>query len=472
MHAPPRLALLAALGLIALFPSLPLGGSVAAGDVDYGHLYPLNIEPVLPASQPDLELELSIVKPNGEWTGSLATYHPNQPLLLPKIRSSVDVLLRSKDGLWAARELLTQHPSDKTLPLPLKPRGILSGVVVDSDGHPMHCLVQAIATNGTIYTSATSEDGTFRLAWLDEGKYRVMSPLTVHGRCEQDVLAIAGQEVHLRLEPQPTQGPATEIIGQVQSSSGDYREDLRVRIWPMDAEAAPSHANVVWRDSNDGVKGSFSIQATIGEQYVLALEKDDAHPAYFTQAPISAPTEVSIFCEDSSPHADLIVKPMHEGELEAIEPFEVALTWGDQVIWRDSLNGEVVIEGAPVDRPISWMVRSPGSAPAYGELTLKEAALTQKLSPSLEPGWGEGLRLILPDGAPAANVPVYLDGVPAGSTDLEGLLTLKSHKRPTYLSLDAAHLRLFGGGSSTQALDSLTDRDDLGRVLIVLLPRD
>ena len=120
MHAPPRLALLAALGLIALFPSLPLGGIVAAGDAADGHLYPLNIDPVIPAGHPDLRLELSIVRPNAAWTGPLATYRADQPLLLPRIRRSVEVLLRSQDGLWAARELLHNHPSATATPLTLR----------------------------------------------------------------------------------------------------------------------------------------------------------------------------------------------------------------------------------------------------------------------------------------------------------------------------------------------------------------
>jgi hypothetical protein len=472
MHAPPRLALLAALGLIALFPSLPLGGSVAAGNVDKGQLYPLNIDPILPAGHADLSLDLSIVKPGGDWTGSLATYYPGQPLLLPRLKSSVEILLRSQDGLWAARQTLAQHPSDAPLSLRMEPRGVLSGVVLDSDGLPIHCLVQALAQDGTIHTAATSDGGRFRLAWLPEGKYQVVSPLTVHGRGEQDVLAIAGQEVHIRLEPQPTQGPAAEIIGQVQSSSGGYHEDLRVKIWPVDPEAAPSQAQVIWQDSNNGIQGTFAIPATLGERYILALEKEDVHPTYFTHAPISAPSEISIFCEDSTPHTDLIVKPMRAGESGAAHPFEVAITWGDEVIWRDSLDGEVRIEGAPVNLPISWMIRSPGAATLYGEMTIKEATTAKTLSPSLESGWGEGLHLVLPDGTPAINVSVFLDGEPAGFTDAKGTLTLKRSERPTFLSLDVAHLRLFGGGNATQPLDSLKDRDDLGRLLLVLLPRD
>jgi hypothetical protein len=336
----------------------------------------------------------------------------------------------------------------------------------------MHCLVQARGQDGTIYTEATTDDGSFRFGWLSEGKYRLISPLTVHGRCEQDVLAIAGQEVHLSLEPLPTQGPSAEIIGHVQSSSGDYRESVRVRLWPLDSESAPSQAKVIWSEKDDVVEGTFKIPATQGEHYVLALEKDDVHPTYFTQSPISAPSQVNIFCEDSAPHTALVVSPKHEGEVEDVEPFEVAITWGDEVIWRDSLDGEVRIEGAPVNLPIAWMVRSSGTAPEYGELTIKESSRSQTLSPSLLSGWGEGLHLILPDGTPAANVPVFLDGRPAGITDSRGTLTLRGAERPTHLSLDATHLRFFGATNATRTLDSMKDRDDLGRLLLVLLPRD
>jgi hypothetical protein len=240
----------------------------------------------------------------------------------------------------------------------------------------------------------------------------------------------------------------------------------------LDAESAPSQAKVIWNEKDDVVHGTFKIPATEGEQYVLALEKDDNHPAYYIHSPISAPSQVNIFCEDSAPHAELVVSPKHEGAVEDVTPFEVAITWGDEVIWRDSLDGEVRIEGAPVNLPIAWMVRSSGTAPAYGELTIQDAAGPQRLSPSLLSGWGEGLHLILPDGTPAANVPVFLDGEAAGITDSRGTLTMRNAERPTHLSLDSAHLRFFGGMNATRTLDSMKDRDDLGRLLLVLLPRD
>jgi len=473
MHAPPRLALLAALGLVALFPNLPLGGSVAAGNPGDGELYALQLDPVYPAGSSEMTLDLCVVSPGAMWAGTLATYHPDLPLLLPQIRSTCEVLLRSHDGLWAARSLLETHPSTTPLSMHLEPRGVLSGVVLDSNGKPMHCLVQAQGNDGTLYTVATSDDGMFRFGWLSEGKYQLVSPLTLHGRCEKDVLAIAGQEIHLRLEPQPTQGPPTEIIGQVQSRTGEYRESLYVRLWPLDAEAAPTHAKVVW-DEGEGnvISGSFAIPATQGERYVLGLEKEDTLPATFTQAPILAPTQVNIFCEDSVPHADIVVRPRHEGDVDSVRPFEVALSWGDEVFWRASLEGEVRIEGLPTEIPIAWMVRSSDTATAYGEFTLKDLGATYRLNPRLDSGWGDGLRLRLPDGAPAANVLVSLDGVPAGRTDINGLLTLKRTQRPTYLSLETGNLRLFGAENSTRTIDSLKDRDELGRLLLVLLPRD
>jgi len=336
----------------------------------------------------------------------------------------------------------------------------------------MHCLVQAKSADGLTRTVATSDDGTFRFAWLPEGRYQVMSPLTVHGRCQQETLAIAGQEVHLQLEPKPTQGPATEIIGQVHSSSGEYCESLKVRLWPLDLEAAPAQANVEWAGHGGAMQGSFKIPATIGERYVVALEKADVLPTYYNQAPISAPSEINIFCEDASPHAQLIIKPELEGVAIPAQPFEVAIEWGGQVIWRESTDGAVSIEGAPVDTPISWMVRTAGAVPAYGDLLLTQPDALEQLTPDLSSGWGEGLRITLPDGAPAAHVPVYLDGELAGQTDSAGTLTLKSQTCPTYLSIDSAHLRMFGGATTTQKLASLRDRDDLGRLLLVLLPRD
>ena len=472
MHAPPRLALLAALGLLAIFPSLPLGGSVAAGDSIDEHLYPLNIEPVLPAGLSDLTLELCLAQANEPWTGAIATYQSSQPLLLPRLKTSVDVILRSQDGLWSARETLEAHPSTKPLELPLTSKAILSGVVRDSDGAPMHCLVQAKDGDGAIHTVATSDDGTFRFAWLPEGKYQLTSPLTVHGRCEQEVLAIAGQEIHLQLQPRTEASPDAEIFGQVQSSSGQYCESLKVKIWPLDPELAPTQASVTWSGEAGSMKGAFKLPAALGEQYVLAVEKQDLLPAYFTRGLISAPDEVNIFCEDGAPHADLMIRPTLESTPEAAEPFEVAISWGEQVIWRDSLEGAVSISGAPVETPISWMVRATGTAPSYGELIVQGTDEPALLTPTLTPGWGEGLLLTLPDGTPAGGVAVYLDGELAGYTDSRGTLTLKSSVAPTFLSIDAAHLRMFGGASTTQRLDSLRDRDDLGRILLVLLPRD
>jgi len=473
MHAPPRLALLAALGLIALFPSLPISGSVEAGDQQQGELFALNIQVHSPAAHQGLELDIAMVPPGGPWVAPLTAYHHEQTLLLTSVTSSCDVILRSRDGLWEAREALDKHPSGEPLRMRLEPRGILSGVVLDSDNKPMNCLVQAQGQDGALFTVGTSDDGTFRFAWLPEGKYHLISPLSVHGRCRTDAIAIAGQEIHLRLQPRPTEGPPAEIIGHVQSRSGEYREELRVRLWPLDADAAPSEADVVWQQNDDQViSGSFVIPATQGEEYVLRVEKSDLHPTAYRHAPISAPDGVEIFCDDSSPHTDLIVRPVHEGDVEGVQEFEVALSWGHEVVWRNSQSGECRINGVPTDRPVAWMVRAPNTAPAFGELTVAEPRPQHVLNPRLNSGWGEGLRLVLPDGAPAANVLVHLDDEPAGRTDMRGLLTLQRSQPPTHLSLQSDHVRLFGGAGSTRPLTSLTDRDEFGRLLLVLLPRD
>ena len=474
MQAPPRLALLAALGLVAIFPNLPLGESFAAGDQEPGELFALEIEPYFPASRPGMELDIAIVQPGAPWTGPLARYRPEQPLLLTRVHASCDVLLRSHDGLWAARAILDEHPSNEPLPMKLEPRGILSGVVLDSDNSPMHCLIQAHAQDGTLFPGAPSDDGTFRFPWLQEGKYRLISPLSVHGRCETDVISIAGQEIHIELKPQPTEGPPAEIIGHVQSQSGEYRGALRVRLWPMDANAAPTDADVVWNETTDqGVSGSFTISATRGEQYFMRVEKNDLFPAAYSRTPITAPArDVQIFCDDAAPHTELVVSPLHEGEVEVVQEFEVAVSWGDEVIWRSGRGGECRFEGVPTGLPVSWMVRSSETAPAYGESIFAGADSRTTLTPQLTSGWGEGLRLILPDGAPAANVLVQLDGQPAGRTDIDGLLTLRRAQRPSHLSLHADHIRLFGGTSTSRSLSSLTDRDEFGRLLLVLLPRD
>jgi len=475
MHAPPRLALLAALGLVALFPGLPIGGSVAAGDQEQGELFALDVQPQFPSSQLDMELDMALVQHGDPWTGPLARYRPEQPLLIPQERpSSCDVLLRSRDGFWAARAVLERHPDSEPLPMKLEPRGILSGVVLDSDNAPMHCLIQAHGQDGSYFTAATSIDGTFRFAWLPEGKYRLISPLSVHGRCESEVISIAGQEIHIELKPQASEGPPTEIIGHVQSKSGEYREALRVRLWPMDANAAPTDADVVWDEPTaQGTSGSFTIPATRGEEYFLRVEKSDLFPAAYSRAPITAPAkDVEIFCDDAVPHTELVISPLHQGDVEIVQTFEVALSWSDEVIWRSGHSGECRFEGVPTGVPVSWMVRSANTAPAYGESVFDETGPRTMLTPRLTSGWGEGLHLILPDGAPASNVLVQLDDEPAGRTDNDGLLTLRRPQRPSRLSLHADRCRLFGGNDNSRPLEGLTDRDEFGRLLLVLLPRD
>jgi hypothetical protein len=474
MHAPPRLALLAALSLLALFPSLPLGSSVVAGGQDQDELYGLEILPLCPATEQDLVLDLALVPSGGSWIGPLALYRPDQPLLLTKIHATCDVLLRSRDGLWAGRSHLKQHPSPAPLPIRLEPRAILSGVVLDSDNRPMNCLVQAKGRDGSVSTVTTSKDGTFRFAWLPEGKYELISPLSAHGRCRTSAMAIAGQEVHLRLQPQPTQGPSTKITGHVQSHSGDYREDIHVRLIPMDVEAAPTEADVVWHETaTQGINGSFEIPATLGAEYIVRVEKNDLLPTVYSHSPFLAPNHAfEILCDDSTPHTDLLVRPIQDGAAEDLQDFEVALSWGPEVIWRSTSNGTCLIQGLPTGVPVSWMVRSPNTAPVYGRRVFALSNAPEELIPQLSAGWGEGLRLALPDGSPAAHVLVYLDGALAGQSDLHGLLTVHSPQVPTTLSLRAEYLRLFGGSGTTRLLSDLTDRDEFGRLLLVLLPRD
>jgi len=473
MHAPPRLALLAALGLVALFPNLPVRGTVAASDHQDAELLTLNIEPIYPAGVSNLELDVALVSPGDPWNGPLTTYQPDQPLLLTRVRSATDVLLRSRDGLWAARSVLVNQTAQTPLIMRLEERGVLSGIVFDSSNQAMQCLVQAQAKDGTIYTAATSVDGTFRFAWLPEGKYELISPLTVNGRCKSSVNAIAGQEVHLRLQPQSTSEPETQVIGHVQSESGEYREPIRVKLWPLDSDAAPSDALVVWSETEEeGVSGSFVIPATQGKEYVLRLEKDDHLPTTYTYTTIQAPHSVEVYCDDRAPHTTLLIQPRYEDRPAQVEDFEVAVSWGSTVHWHSSLDGQCAITGVPTDTPVTWMLRSQGTTPVHGELELDPERPVHELNPSLLEGWGEIVRLVLPDGAPAANIQIDLDSQPAGRTDIDGLITLHQAQAPTHLSLHTEHLRFFGGSHSSRPLASLNDRDEFGRLLLVLLPRD
>lgn len=473
MHAPPRLALLAALGLIALFPSLPLGSSVVAGDQNPDALIALDLCLEAPAAARDLELDLALVSAGQPWTGALARYRPDQALLLPPIHAPCDVLLRSSDGLWAGRARLAPQPSGALLPIRLQPRGILSGIVLDSKGRPLHCLVQAQTEGQQLRTIATQEDGTFRFAWLPEGKYRISSPLTANGRGITSAIAIAGQEIHIRLQPQPTQGPAAKVVGHVRSRTGAYRKPLRVRLLPVDVNASPTDAEVVWQAQQGGIiQGSFELPATLGEQYFVRVQKDDQTPAVYDHSPILAPhQDFVILCDDASQRTTLKLQPQVDVGAAGPMDFEVALTWGEGVIWRNTSSGSCTIEGLPTGVPVHWMVQAANTAPAYGTRVFQPERSHHSLRPSLRAGWGEGLHLVFPDGTPAAHVHVLLDGVPAGRSDAHGLLTVHGAAAPTRLSLHADHMRVFGGEGPSRLLTDLKDRDELGRLLLVLLPR-
>ena len=152
--------------------------------------------------------------------------------------------------------------------------------------------------------------------------------------------------------------------------------------------------------------------------------------------------------------------------------FEIAVSWGQGVTWRSTDDAECALEGVPCDTPIEWLVRAPGRVPVYGEALFSESKKEALLAPRLNLGWGEGLKIVHPDGAPAANLLVLLDGEEAGRTNDAGTLTMQADQRPETLSLGTESHRLFGGSASVRSLDSLIDRDELGRLLLVLLPRD
>jgi len=465
---------LAALGLVALLPSFPLGGDVVAREGDDTQIFSLELIPHGPAAAQDATLDIALVAPGSDWPGPLAEYSPQRPLLLTHLPVPYDVLLRSRDGLWAARETLYTQEVNTPIAMTLEPRGVLSGVVLTSDDQPAaRCLVTARDEHGRVHTELTAQDGSFQFSWLPESKYALHTPASIHGSCKAEAITIAGQEVRLHMQPRPSLGQPAEVIGQVQSKSGAYQEDLMVRLWPLDSAAAPSQSEVVWTaNASQVISGSFAVPATLGEQYVLTVEKSDLLPAAYTHTPILAPSQdVAIYCDDSTPHTSLRIRP----ELPApstLSDFEVALSWGQGVVWRRTQRGECLIEGVPCGTPISWVVRAPDAPPIFGETTFTEGDADSLITPQLALGWGEGLKLIHPDGAPAAHVLVLLDGTPAGRTDQEGLLTIQATQRPEHLSLRTEHHRLFGGTNSTRRIDSLDDRDEFGRLLLVLLPRD
>jgi hypothetical protein len=383
--------------------------------------------------------------------------------------------MRSRDGLWAARETIFTKQNDGPVTMQLEARGVLSGFVHATEGTPAaQCLITARSSDGKLFTQLTGGDGSFRFSWLPEAKYTLSTPPSVHGACQQETLCIAGRDIRLQLQPQPTAGEAAEVIGKVHSQSGEYRNEMRVKLWPLDAHAAPQDTAVVWNETSNGViSGQFNVPATLGEQYVMSLEKNDILPASFTRSPIQAPSAgVEIFFDDTRPHTTLSIQPATLETTGLASGFEVALSWGQGVTWRKSVDSNCSIEGVPCNTPIAWLVRAPNRKPVYGETIFTETEAESLIQPELILGWGEGLKVIHPDGAPARELLVFLDGESAGRTDSHGTLTLSAMKRPETLSLRTENHRVFGAANSVRPLRSLTDRDELGRLLIVLLPRD
>jgi hypothetical protein len=473
MHTPPRLALLTALGLLALLPSLPLGRRVNANEHSPHDIYSLDLVADGPLASQRGHLEIALVKPGAYWPGPLASHIPGQPLLLTQRPVPFDVLMRSRDGLWAARETIFTKQNDGPVTMQLEARGVLSGFVHATEGTPAaQCLITARSSDGKLFTQLTGGDGSFRFSWLPEAKYTLSTPPSVHGACQQETLCIAGRDIRLQLQPQPTAGEAAEVIGKVHSQSGEYRNEMRVKLWPLDAHAAPQDTAVVWNETSNGViSGQFNVPATLGEQYVMSLEKNDILPASFTRSPIQAPSAgVEIFFDDTRPHTTLSIKPASLDSTGIVSEFEVALSWGHGVTWRKSADLNCSIEGVPCNTPVAWMVRAPNRTPAYGETVFTETE--SLIKPDLILGWGEGLKVIHPDGTPASELHVFLDAVSAGMTDSNGTLTLSGMERPETFSLRTENHRVFGAANSVRPLSSLTDRDELGRLLIVLLPRD
>ena len=475
MHTPPRIALLAALGLIALLPSLPLGRGVNASDHKAQDFHTLNLRASGPVASQRSAIDIALVPPGADWPGSLAQHIPGQPLLVSKLPLPYDVIMRSVDGLWSARKTLYSLDNDTPIDMQLEPRGILSGhVYADGVTPSARIIITAQSSNGHLYTQQTGEDGSFRFPWLPEAKYTLSTPPTIHGACRAQTLCITGKEIRLNLQPSATQGEPAEVIGSVRSHSGSYQESLRVKLWPLDLEAAPQATDVVWSKDTEGViSGEFNVPATVGEQYVLSLVKDDILPASFTRTPIQAPSDgLDILFDDTRPHASLTFSPETLDPSTSVTGFEVAVSWGQGVTWRSSDAATCVLEGVPCNTPISWLIKAPGRAPEYGEMNLEETRNSARIAPVLRAGWGEGLKVVHADGTPASGLTVLLDGEKAGLTDDKGTLTLRANQSPQHLSLRAGMHRLFGGASTLIAIDSIIDRDELGRLLLVLLPRD
>ena len=112
MHTPPRIALLAALGLIALLPSLPLGRGVNASDHKAQDFHSLLLRASGPVASQRSAIDIALVPPGADWPGSLAQHIPGQPLLVSMLPLPYDViikLLANLAGCWSRNVLLERR---------------------------------------------------------------------------------------------------------------------------------------------------------------------------------------------------------------------------------------------------------------------------------------------------------------------------------------------------------------------------
>ncbi|HKE00842.1 MAG TPA: sigma-70 family RNA polymerase sigma factor [Planctomycetota bacterium] len=381
------------------------------------------------------------------------------------------LVVASRDGLWRGEAKVPEiRGRCAPVAIELRPVGAVRGNVTGADGRrpdrtALHLAWPKEEIRAGVAGEITTEienDGTYTFGALEPGQYTLWTYSPWYERVEVGVVVQAGATTRrdLVLPRRPTAG---DIRGRARSRTGTFDRTVSIDLL---AEKQPAgtflaRATVEWSGPPGDRIGHFLFEALPPGRYAVRPTRAGSMQLAWKPAEIAVEPggpEVELECLDDVPAADLVVRALDATTGAEIPSFDV-MTCFEGRPWKRRRNvepGTALYEQVPNARKLHVSVRADGYRPFVGTEAsfVEESPGRRVLEAFLERGWGARVAVLLEDSRPVVGATVVVDGVDAGTTDVDGTLGVLLPERPRSILAKRDGFEVVSGG----AVDAKTGR--------------
>jgi hypothetical protein len=298
--------------------------------------------------------------------------------------------------------------------------------------------------------SLSQAGGLFDFRALAPGAWTLSANLEGRGSVQLELLLaeLESRELDLTLKLAPGESPG-RIEGTIDSSTGHYSDAVYVSIFPLDRPEGRG-ATVEWRQVEGRRQGHFVAENLRPGSYRVSARVPGllfVEPAVVEVQADGGPLHFVV--RDDIDTVAWHVRAV-AGET-TLQQFRVTLQSQGQSCGASTEQGLAVIELLPKGASGSFVLRSKGFAPRYGELVFDGTTTPDQPAVfELTPGWGTEVTVVDTQGRPLADVRLYFDDLFAGKTDEHGGARITLEREPQFVRVEHLDWHLSASNSIAQ----------------------